>query len=127
MTVFLCCTVDCGAPAIPFGSCVLGDVSSTTENAIVTFQCGKGLIPSHPINITCTRNGQWRPDPAGVQCVAEGKELKHILPLTSTSSNTLNIIQASYVNSLRRQVCISPTVLQVPHRLCLEVSIITWV
>ena len=47
MTVFLCCTADCGAPAIPSNASVLGDVSNTTENAIVTFQCEEGLINHH--------------------------------------------------------------------------------
>ena len=88
-------TADCSAPAIPSNASVLGNVSSTTENAIVTFQCEEGLIPSHPIIITCTRNGQWRPDPAGVQCVpniAEGKvivALAHLygMILVYTASN----------------------------------------
>lgn len=64
------CTVDCGAPVIP-SNVTVSDTSNTTEGATVTFQCEEGLIPSHLITITCTRNGnvgQWIPDPASIQC-----------------------------------------------------------
>lgn len=64
-------TVDCGIPTIPSNVSVSATPSDTTEGAVVTIQCEEGLTPPFPINITCTRSGregQWRPDPANIQC-----------------------------------------------------------
>ena len=62
---------DCGQPEFPSNGDVSA-VSSTTEGANVTFQCEEGLLPSDPITSTCNSIGLWTPNPADVQCFAQG-------------------------------------------------------
>ena len=58
-------SVGCGPPTPPpRGS--LGDLTSSQEGAVVTFQCNPGLAPSQQMMSVCAPNGSWTPDPAGL-------------------------------------------------------------
>jgi hypothetical protein len=78
---------DCGAPVIPSNATV-SCLSSTTEGATLTIQCEEGLVPSHPINITCTSisgAGQWMPDQGAVKMVRTS-DISHVILLTFYSA-----------------------------------------
>ena len=74
--------VDCGKPEFPSGGSV-DEVTSTTEGAIVSFQCEAGFILPSDLNsttINCTNVndiGKWLPNPAEQECRPEGPEGMH--------------------------------------------------
>ena len=59
---------------------IAGAVTSTTEGATVSFQCGEGLFLLEPLGSTNTtiecmnigESGMWRPNPASFECRPEG-------------------------------------------------------
>ena len=38
------------------------------ENTVITFSCPPGFMLVGPNSATCTRNGEWEPNFAGVMC-----------------------------------------------------------
>ena len=63
---------NCGAPRLPVNSSVLSVPSNGSRNGSeVTFQCNDGLFPSIEINIICTSEERWSPDPEGIVCGEE--------------------------------------------------------
>ena len=46
----------------------LGYSSPAVEGEDVTFSCPSGLILSGSNTSTCMRNGEWEPDPEGINC-----------------------------------------------------------
>ena len=71
-------SVGCGPPTPPpRGS--LGDLTSSQEGTVVTFQCSPGLVPSQEMISVCAANGNWTPDPAELVCREPGSYgSKHI-------------------------------------------------
>ena len=85
-------SVGCGPPTPPpRGS--LGDLTSSQEGAIVTFQCNPGLVPSQQMMSVCAANGRWTPDSAELVC--RGDDLKkalhiiNIIPLVCSTTEYL--------------------------------------
>ena len=65
---YIHCSVGCGPPTPPpRGS--LGDLTSSQEGAVVTFQYNPGLTPSQQMMSVCAANGSWTPDPAELACM----------------------------------------------------------
>ena len=67
-TVPIIYSVGCGPPPPPpRGS--LGDLTSSQQGAVVTFQCNPGLVPSQQMMSVCAADGSWTPDPAEQTCM----------------------------------------------------------
>ena len=62
-------SVGCGPPPPPLNGS-LGDLTSSQEGAVVTFQCNPGLAPSQQMMSVCAANGSWTPDPAELVCMS---------------------------------------------------------
>ena len=61
------CTMTCNNDSIPR---VIGydDLQLASEGSMVTFSFPLGRELVGPNSATCTRNGEWGPDPRGVMC-----------------------------------------------------------
>ena len=92
---------------------VTGYSDPAVEGTNVTFSCHLGLVLTGPATITCTRGGQWKPDPNEMKCTGYDCNLETfkimynhnyiILGLTSvntTSSNSMNDNFATILGSL---------------------------
>ena len=47
------------------------DTVLPVEGNTITFMCPPGLELVGPNSATCTRNGEWEPDPRGLMCTGE--------------------------------------------------------
>ena len=60
------CTMTCNSDLVPT---VVGyDDLVPLEGSTVTFSCPPGWELVGPNSATCTKNGEWGPDPSGIMC-----------------------------------------------------------
>lgn len=69
ITIFAERLTFCGVPVAPTNGKILS-VTNTSKDAIVTFQCDEGFIPSTLLLATCKLGAVWEPDPENHKCTA---------------------------------------------------------
>ena len=58
---------DCGDPSLPVNGVVMAN-DSTLEGSQTLFQCSPGFVPSQQMMSVCMADGNWTPNPAGLEC-----------------------------------------------------------
>ena len=75
MPMFIHCVANCGHPELLFALSndsnvpnVVGDDSMPIEGSTITFSCPLGSVLIGSNSATCSRNGEWEPDPSQLIC-----------------------------------------------------------